>query len=412
MSWIPKYFQAFWDLTVEMGAWLLLGFFIAGLIRFFLREEWIQKHLGHRGWRGAVAATLWGIPLPLCSCGVIPVAMAIRRHGASRESTVSFLTSTPQTGADSFLATLGLLGTPIAVIRVAVAFVTGVLTGRVVGSISPEDEKKDATGTRKSCCSGEKHNPEPRTGSCCDSTPGRQPDESQSAPSKARPGFLESMHYGFWTLPRDINKPLIIGLAIGAALGLLGSTELFSTLFERSWTGYVVSALFAIPLYVCSTGSIPMATGLVAMGATPGAAMTFLILGPATNAVTVASIASIIGRKGTIFYLSIMTLVAFATGIALDLGGIPIRTDALHPHHGEEVPWWKITTGILLLALMIGPLLPYRLLKKKGKKSAADQPGEKSCCSSQPDYASLRSESGTEDDSGCCSTSPNSGQCH
>lgn len=377
-NWLIEFIEAFWNLTVEMSPWLLLGFFIAGLIKFLLDDRWVQKFLGRGGWKGAIAASLWGIPLPLCSCGVIPVAHAIRRQGASREATLAFLTSTPQTGADSFMATLGLLGLPIAIIRVIVAFLTGILSGKIAGALANHHEP--ARGETPACCNSQ-----------------------ESTTSTTSTGFVDSMYYGFWTLPKDINIPLLMGLAIGALLSLLGGQEFFNAWLKAPATGYLTAVLFALPLYVCSTGSIPMATGLVASGASPGAAMLFLILGPATNTVTIASIHSMVGRRATLAYLGITSAAALLTALTIDLTGLPVAALTENFHNHEETAWWKISSGIILLALMIAPILPYRLLKKKSASKSGSAGG---CCSS----GTPGSPDATGDD--CCSKNPNSGQCH
>lgn len=344
--------ESFWNLCLEMSPWLIMGFFAAGLVKYFLKEEWIQKHLGKKGWQGAIAATLWGIPLPLCSCSVLPVALAFRNKGASPESTVSFLTSTPQTGVDSIFATAGILGLPVAILRVISAFLSGIFAGKFAGGLSKtlsepscEKEKED-----EGCCSG------------------------QSEPEQ-KPSFLEAIHYGFWKIPKELNVVLSVGLLIGAVLTQVGTLEGVKEWFENPIKGYLIAAIMAVPLYTCSTGSIPLAVGLASMGASPGAAMVFLILGPATNIITITSILKLVGKNATSLYLIIMTITAFSTGIVADSLGLKILMEDHHAHQHGKVEWWRTSLSIILISILILTFIPLSRFKGKRKEKSG------SCCS-------------------------------
>lgn len=361
-----RFLSAFWELTLEMSPWLLIGFFAAGLVKYLLKDAWIQKHLGKRGVKGAVSATLWGIPIPLCSCGVLPVAVAFRKKGASPESTLAFITSTPQTGVDSIFATIGILGLPIAMIRVASAFVSGVITGTIAGLFTQET-KPNGNGQKKD---------QVEPGSCCGDSPADSQSDCCSGPEsadEARPGFWNSMVYGFRTIPAEINTALVVGLLIGAVLGLLGEIPALRENLSNPWVAYLISGLLAIPLYTCSTGSIPMAAGLVAAGASPGAAIVFLILGPATNVITVTSIHSMMGRKTTVIYLVLVSLIGLITGILADMAGIQVPNNPAVPGHDDSHGWWKLISAIIFISVMVLTFIPASF---RGKKSS-----ESSCCS-------------------------------
>ena len=326
-----------------MSPWLVLGFFAASIVKYLLKDSWIQKYLGSPGWKGAVAATLWGIPLPLCSCSVLPVAMVFRNKGASPESTISFLTSTPQTGVDSIFATAGILGLPIACLRVLSAFVSGILSGKFAGGLGTETYKLSAEPeNEESCCSGKSGTSEQKKNS-----------------------LLASLFYGFWKIPKELNKALLVGLVIGAGLTQLGSLEGVQEWFRVPIKGYLVAALLAIPIYTCSTGSIPMAIGLAALGASPGATMIFLILGPATNIITITSIGKIIGRKATLLYLFIVATTAFSTGIFTDVLGLGIQANQQMVHSHHDTHWLKLLLTSILLGILILTFLPLSRLKKK-----------------------------------------------
>lgn len=348
-----QYLRAVWGICIEMAPWLLLGFLVAGFMKFFLRDEWIQKHLGHKGWRGATMATLWGIPLPLCSCGVLPVAISFKKRGASNESTIGFLSSTPQTGVDSFLVTLGMLGPHLAILRVISAFVSGILAGKIAGNINNSDANKEC-GSTSSCCGG--HDDEVT-------------DHGEE--TRTRIGFWESMRYGFWEIPKEIQRALIIGIALGGLLGMLGEQEHLTRWFQNPVTGYIVAIVLAIPMYTCSTGSIPLAAGLVSLGATPGAAIIFLILGPATNIITLTSISTLIGRKATTAYVVIVSFVGLVSGVVGDIIGMKVITSSAHIHGSGDVDWFKTVLTILFLGLLGATLLPK--MKKSEEKTH-------SCC--------------------------------
>lgn len=391
MKWIHDFVAGFRALTVEMSPWLLLGFFMAGLIHLFLKPGHVRRHLGYGGWRGALNATLIGIPLPLCSCGVLPVAMALRNFGASRSATLSFLSATPQTGVDSFLATWGILGLPVALIRVIAALLSGVLTGVLTTFLA--DNAQAAKKPDSPCCGEAVSEPE-ASGS-----------DKPPAPS---PSIVDAIVYGFWTLPKDMSRSLILGLGIGALLGMMGQVDIFKQWIHMPGAGYVVAILLALPLYVCSTGSIPLASGLMALGASPGAAMVFLILGPATNTITITSIVSMFGKRVTLMYVLVMSGLAIATGIILDQLPIQIISPGeswLQHHHHH--PWWKTSAAIVLLSLILLPVLPYRWLRRKpDARTSLKNP----CCghekSSTPDPIAAQQRKS------CCGGDGKSSQSH
>ena len=316
-----------------MAPYLLLGFFVAGLLAKFVSPDFVQRHLGKRGLRQIVNASLFGVPLPLCSCSVIPVTASLRKQGAGPGATVSFLTSTPQTGADSILVTWGMLGPFFTVVRVAVAFVSGVLVGWLV------EKGGDESGTMLA---------EAET-SCC----------SRGAVEN-RPSWGAALRHAFVTLPGDIGMSLVMGIAISALITVLVPEDFFSGWVGHGVGSLVLVMLIGLPLYVCSTGSIPIALGLLHMGFTPGAALVFLIAGPATNGATFTTIHGMLGRKATGLFLLGIGLVSLGSGWLLDqLAPHLVVAESLH-EHGEEAAWWAWVTAIVLL-VMIGRQIPGRI---------------------------------------------------
>ncbi len=287
----------FWVTVAEMSPYLLFGFFVAGLLSVFVSQKLVERHLGGKGLWPLVKASVFGVPLPLCSCGVIPVSMSLHKHGASRGATVSFLLSTPQTGADSIFVTLSLLGPVFAVFRPLAAFVTGIVGGVLVNVFgrTAEDEGRPPQKCSDECCGGE---------------------------NKHR--ITAGLKYGFVTLPRDIGKVMLIGLVIAAFISAVVPDDFFAKHLGTGIFAMVVMMFLGIPVYVCATASVPVAAALILKGLTPGAALVFLMTGPATNAASFVTIWKTLGLRTAVIYLITVAGCALSGGILLDYiaGGV------------------------------------------------------------------------------------------
>jgi len=338
----------FWATVAQMSPYLLLGFFVAGLLSVLVSQRMVERHLGGSGFLPVLKATLFGIPLPLCSCGVIPVAMSLRQHGASKGSTVSFLLSTPQTGVDSILVTYSLLGPVFAIFRPLAALVTGLVGGVLVNlfgreAVGTQEGKKVGTeeGRKLSPSIPPPSNPQAGkcNGECCHAVkPGRK--------------FLNGMKYGFVSLPRDIGKPLLVGLVIAALISALVPDDFFAARLGRGLPAMLVMMLIGIPIYVCASASVPVAAAMILKGLSPGAALVFLITGPATNAAGLATIWKTLGRRTAILYLLTVAGCALAAGIVLDslIQSVDIGI-ASHMHHmGPSVV--QYVSAVVLLAVL------------------------------------------------------------
>jgi len=300
MAWahyIWKVSAAIWQVTGEMAPYLLFGLLVAGMLSIVVSPRWVERHLGGRGLGPVVKSVLFGVPLPLCSCGVIPVAASIRTHGASRGATTGFLLATPQTGVDSIFATWGMLGPVFGIFRPLVALITGVIGGGIVSLLVREDDHGGETASADNAKAAT--------------------FEGNSATWREK--LVQALRYGFIVLPGDIAKPLLIGIIIAGAIGALVPKNLFADYLAHDWLAMLVVMLLAIPTYVCSTASIPIAVGLVHLGASPGAALVFLIAGPATNAATIAMVWKVLGQRTTIIYLTTVAIGAMASGAVLDI---------------------------------------------------------------------------------------------
>lgn len=324
---------AFWDTTVKMAPWLLFGFLAAGLLSLFFTPEMVSRHLGRRaGWRAVVLSVVLGVPLPLCSCGVLPVAVGLRRGGAGKGATAAFLISTPQTGVDSFFATYSLLGWAFALVRPLVAAVTGVVGGFLV-------ERADR---------------EPPVAPM-----GAVPGGTAAARWPTRVAL--ALRYGFGTLFGNVALALLIGLVISALILAFVPERFFDAhALGSDWVAFPAMLLIGMPMYVCSTASIPVALALMAKGISPGAALVFLIVGPALNGASLTTLVRLLGKTCTLIHLTVVAVAAVAAGLLLNLaqtlwGVLPdyvARTAACHAGAGGAASVAQGLCAVALLALL------------------------------------------------------------
>lgn len=292
-DFIAKFALSIWGTLREMSPFLLFGFLVAGLLSVFVKPDLVERHLGGRGLWQVVKAAIFGVPLPLCSCGVIPVAASLRRHGAGAGATTSFLISTPQTGVDSIMVTLSLLGPVFAIFRPVVAFLSGLLGGLLVNFFGYE---KGAAPEEHPTCTAE----------CC------------SGAQNNKTGLVRALKYGFMTLPRDIHKALVIGILIAGVISAAIPDDYLSRVLGGGIVSMLIMMAVGIPVYVCATASVPIAAALIAKGVSPGAALVFLMTGPATNAATITTVWKIMGKRIAGIYLASVAVSALAAGLILD----------------------------------------------------------------------------------------------
>ena len=275
----------------EMSPYILLGFLIAGLLHAFISRETFARHLSGRSIGSVVKAALIGVPLPLCSCGVLPTAIAMRRNGASRAASSAFLISTPQTGVDSIAATWSLLGPAFAVMRPVAALVTAVFGGVAVGTTE--------RGTVEEGCK-------------------MAADTVDERPSTFMGKVIASLRYGFVDLVGSIGLWLTIGLVIAALITVYVPADFFAILGNKPIVSMIIALIVAVPMYVCATGSIPIALSLILKGLSPGTAFVLLMAGPAANFASFTLISREMGRRAAIVYLASIIVGAMAMGLAID----------------------------------------------------------------------------------------------
>ena len=307
-----------------MAPYLLFGMAAAGFLHIFLSKEIVFRHLGDGGIKSVVKATLLGIPLPICSCGVIPVASSLEKEGAHKSSILAFLVATPTTGVDSIFATYSLLGPLFAIFRPLAAMACGI-------SLGAADYFAEGKNSRKK-------------------------EAKPHAHAQARISFKwrEFLRYSFVEVPQDVGKALMLGIIIAGAIAAFVPTSIFEKYFFFPFD-FIAALLMGIPLYVCSTGSIPVAVSLIMKGFSPGAGLVFLITGPATNAVTLAFVWTKLGKKSFYLYLINIIVVAVLMGLLFNyLWFSPSRESLLMSGAGKMLDQRvKIIAGIILLGLIL-----------------------------------------------------------
>ena len=286
------------SLINEMSPYLLLGFFFAGVMHAFIPGMVYNRYLGGKGFKSVFYGALFGIPLPLCSCGVLPTAMSLRKQGASKGATASFLISTPETGVDSIIATYSVLGLPFAVIRPVAAFCNAIMGGWLINKFGDKDEVVPVDASAKTCCCHHKQ------------------EETHHE------GFLgkmrEALRFGFVEMIEDIGKWLVIGLVIAGLITVFVPDEFFALFRGNTQLSMLLVLCIAIPMYICATGSIPIAVALMMKGLTPGAALVLLMAGPACNMASILVINKTLGRKSLVLYLVSIITMAILWGHVVD----------------------------------------------------------------------------------------------
>lgn len=296
---ISAFFYSFAGILNQMSPYILLGFLIAGLLHVFVRPSTMARHLAGRGWKPVVKAALLGIPLPLCSCGVLPTAVSLRRRGASRAAATSFLIATPQTGVDSIAATYSLLGLPFALIRPVAALAGAFAGGIAVDKTASGDMADDMTECSDGCHT--------------------DASEADELPSGFFPRLGAALKYGLVDMVASVGKWLVIGLVVAALITVFIPDSLFTGLSDYPLLAMLAVVAVAVPMYVCATGSIPIALSLMAKGLSPGIAFVMLMAGPAANFASIMILGRTLGRRATAVYVGSVVVTAIAFGLAIDM---------------------------------------------------------------------------------------------
>lgn len=338
LDYIHKYITTFVQVFSAMAPWLLFGYLLSGCIAFLLTPEQVRKHLNSGGFKSIVKAVLLGVPLPLCSCGVIPVAASLREEGAGKGAVSAFFISTPQTGIDSLILTWSMVGAPLAVVRLLLAYITGLLGGYAVEKTCLDFEKTAVKKEKKCCC-------------CCHA----KSDSNIKKDWKNAPKFI--LHYGFIKMLKSMSPSLMLGMLIAAFIEMLVPQNFSADFFGgRVWLEFIVVIALALPLYVCSSASVPVAAALILKGFTPGAALVFLVAGPGISSVSVTSMKAMLGTRATVISVAIIALCAIAGGIIVNLFDIPFNIPQIYETAHHSMKYIKYISGAILGILIINAL--------------------------------------------------------
>lgn len=352
MDLISSFLTDIWHICNSMSPYILLGFLLAGLLHEFVPADFFIQHLSGKNFRSVLLSALFGIPLPLCSCGVIPTAMGLRREGISKGATVSFLIATPQTGVDSIIATYSLMGLPFALLRPFVALATALFGGSLINRFDTENEKQ------------------------YDARPHKREMETKGSFGKR---MASALRYGMVDMIADIGKWLIIGLITAGIITTLVPAEWFSVFQDNSLLSMLAILILSIPMYLCATGSIPIAVALMLKGLSPGCALVLLLAGPASNMASILVIKNVLGKRALFIYLLSIVIGTIVFGLGIDYllprewftENLVSLDECCHAHSQ-----WFPTICTLILALLLFHALFINKLDKKC------QCQDHSCCNS------------------------------
>lgn len=348
------FLENMWELAYSLSFYLLLGAFAAGVLHLFISETYIQRHLGKSSFGSVLKATLFGIPLPFCSCSVVPFAVSLKKSGASNGSVLSFLISTPITGADSIAATYGVFGGLFTVYRIITSLLIAIIAG-ILTNLFALPATIDTTPTETSCTEATKNN---------------------------RPKSLKAaLDYGFNTVFKDIARPLAFGIVLGGIITTFIPTDLGVLADKYYLLTYLAVILIAPPLYICATSSIPVAASLIAIGIPAGAAFVLLSAGPATSTVTMSVVYQNLGRRVFGIYLGVILVTSILFGMTLDriLDYSQIDIQTLLVEHEESSGLFALST-VILLSLLLYYVVIEPLKKRFWEKRDGTCDGDSCCC--------------------------------
>jgi len=318
MEYITLFFSALFDLSNAMAPYILFGLIFAGFLHEFVPDSIVKNHLGKDSIVSVIKSTIFGIPLPVCSCGVIPLAAGIKKSGASNGSTLSFLISTPITGVDSILATYGMFGWAFTIYRVVTSMIISIIAGIMTNIYAKEQEEKEKPKSTFSMAPT-KTMPNAIMGFSAIATPKKEEESCSGECKESKGNFLtKAFSYAFGTLLKDIASPLLVGLLLGALITVAVPNNLSEILVKYNWLSYIIVIAIAVPMYVCATASLPIAAGLILAGVSPGAAFVFLSAGPATNTVTIGVVKKMLGTRTLYIYLGTIIVGSIVFGLGLD----------------------------------------------------------------------------------------------
>ena len=362
---LVEWVTACWDLLLDSAIYVIFGILVAGLIRAFLSPGTVASHLGEGKAGPVFKAALWGIPMPLCSCGVLPAAASLRKQGATKGATTAFLISTPESGVDSIAITYALLDPLLTIARPVAAFVTALSAGLAEAFLDRKVEQAevipDLTCPVDGCCDGK---------NC--------PIEVHKNHHTRREKLKAGLDYAHGELWGDLASWFFAGILLAGLITALLPPEILSEHLGGGPLTMLIMLAVGIPIYICATSSTPIAAALLLKGISPGAALVFLLAGPATNVTSLTVLVKVLGKRATAIYLASIAIFAVLCGLALDwvYGVLGIDPAAIAGTAGEVMPLWVKWLGVLALsAISLKPLS--RMVQgwfRAGRRQPADQP--------------------------------------
>ena len=371
MSFLIDILGESWNLLQEASIYVIFGILVAGMLRIFLSPDTVARHLGRGRFSSVFKASLLGIPIPLCSCGVLPAAASLKKQGANKGATTAFLISTPESGVDSIALTYALLDPVMTMARPAAAFATATAAGLSENLLTKGEEeiktKPDLSCPVDGCCDGQECPPEDHR-------------SHHSFSEKLRAGLA----YALNELWNDIAVWFLVGILLAGLITALIPADVLTRYLGGGLPSMLIMLAAGIPLYICATASTPIAAALILKGVSPGAALVFLLVGPATNITSLTVLLGILGKRATAIYLTAIALSAVIFGLILDqvYAILGISAQALAGQATEVIPpWAQVGGAVVLLAMSIRPV--YRVLRSKLARGATVVEETAGCCPSE-----------------------------
>lgn len=345
--------NASWNMLQEASLYIVLGLFVGGLLKVFLSPAYVASHLGSGRFKSVFKAALFGIPIPLCSCGVLPAAASLKKQGANNGATTAFLISTPESGVDSISLSWALLDPIMTVFRPVSAFISAFIAGAAENMLHPPGAQETMQALQ-SC----------QVDNCCDGT------DCSTEEHRNHHGFFEKMitgvRYAFTELWSDLVVTFFIGVLLAGIISVLLPEAFFQTYLGGGLSSMLLMLVVGIPLYICATASTPIAAAFILKGVSPGAALVFLLVGPATNIASLTMLTGLLGKRATVLYLLSISIVSVLCGLALDsiYTVFSISPQAVMGQAAELMPGW-IKTGATFFLLALSGAMMLSFLREK-----------------------------------------------
>jgi hypothetical protein len=338
-----------WAMLYDAGIYVAFGLLAAGLVHVFVSRVWMTRHLGGKGFGAVAKAALIGAPLPLCSCSVLPAVYALRSRGASRGATVSFLISTPETGIDSIAVTWALIGPLMAIVRPIAAVATAMVAGFFETIRERHEPPLIIEGPACSICNS---------------------DSCEHVPQVGR--WRRFWRFVVFEMGDDIGPTLTLGLVLAGIVTAVLPDDFFVNYLGSRWVSMLVMLVIGLPLYVCATASTPLAAALMLKGLSPGAALVFLLVGPATNLATILMVGRMLGKASAALYVATIALMALACGAVLDLATGAWSIRVVPGEIREILPAWIYVGGAVLLGAYLAHSVVRWLIRKIRPQAVCD----------------------------------------